>query len=214
MKLPRVTGLLAGCFALFIPALAAPVGQFAESADIGAPAQHQFAWNKLKGDFIVRARIEFVGMGVDPHRKAGWIARSSLDAGSPYADACVHGDGLTSLQYRRTGGAVTEQLVLPLTGGDVVQLERRGNTYIFSSARYGETFVSQTLTDLDLGEELFVGLFACSHDAKVKEEIIFKDVRIIQPPKAGYQPYRDYIGAHLEILNVHTGQLETVYSSP
>jgi len=242
MKLPRLTGLLAGCFALLIPALAAPVGQFAESADIGAPAiagsttydasiqhyrmsagginmwgasdQHQLAWNKLKGDFIVRARVEFVGMGVDPHRKAGWIARSSLDANSPYADACVHGDGLTSLQYRRTAGAATEQLVLPLTGGDVVQLERRGNTYIFSSARFGETFVSQTLADLDLGEELFVGLFACSHDATVKEEIVFKDVRIIQPPKAGYQPYRDYIGAHLEILNVHTGQLQVVHSSP
>ena len=100
-------------------------------------------------------------------------------------------DGLTSLQYRRTAGAITEQLVVPLTGGDVIQLERRGNTYIFSSARFGEPFVSQTLADLDLGEELFVGLFACSHDAKVKEEIIFKDVRIIQPPKAGYQPYRE-----------------------
>lgn len=243
MKIPRLTGLLAGLLALALNLTAgSPVGQFADHADVGAPAiagattydasiqhyrmsasginmwgstdQHHFAWNKLKGDFIVRARIEFVGQGVDPHRKAGWIARTSLDAGSAYADACVHGDGLTSLQYRRTTGAVTEQLVLPLTGGDVVQLERRGNTYIFSSARYGETFVSQTLTGLDLGEELFVGLFTCAHNGDVKEEVIFKDVRIIQPPKAGYQPYRDYIGAHLEILNVHTGKLEIVYSSP
>jgi TolB protein len=243
MKSPRLTGLLAGCLALALNLSAgSPVGQFAGSADIGAPEiagstaydaslqhyrmsagginmwgstdQHHVAWNKLKGDFIVRARIEFVGQGVDPHRKAGWIARSNLDADSAYADACVHGDGLTSLQYRRTKGAITEQLVVPLTGGDVVQLERRGNSYIFSSARYGETFVSQTLADLDLGEELFVGLFACSHNAKVKEEVIFKDVRIIQPPKAGYVPYRDYIGAHLEILNVHTGKLEIVHSSP
>lgn len=243
MKIPRRTGLLAGLLALALNLSAgSPVGQFAGSADIGTPAipgsttydssiqhyrmsagginmwgnsdQHHLAWNKLKGDFIVRARIEFVGQGVDPHRKAGWIARTSLDAGSAYADACVHGDGLTSLQYRRTTGAITEQLVLPLTGGDVVQLERRGNTYIFSSARYGETFVSQTLTGLELGDELFVGLFACSHNGEVKEEVNFKDVRIIQPPKAGYQPYRDYIGAHLEILNVHTGKLEIVHSSP
>ncbi|HEY8995349.1 MAG TPA: biopolymer transporter TolR [Lacunisphaera sp.] len=243
MNSPRFTGLLAGLFVVACHAAAeAPVGQFADSADIGSPEipgsitydasiqhyrmsaaginmwgptdQHHLAWNKLKGDFVVRARIEFVGQGVDPHRKAGWIARSSLDADSPYADACVHGDGLTSLQYRRTKGAITEQLVVPLTGCDVVQLERRGNTYIFSSARYGETFVSQRLDDLDLGEELFVGLFGCSHNPKVKEEFIFKDVRIIQPPKAGYVPYRDYIGAHLEILNVHTGKLEIVHSSP
>ncbi|MFZ5495637.1 MAG: TolB family protein [Verrucomicrobiota bacterium] len=243
MKPPRLAGLLAGLLALHVTLPAAPVGQFADSADVGAPAiagatsydpsiqhyrmsagginmwgatdQHHFAWNRLKGDFIVRARIEFVGQGVDPHRKAGWIARASLDHDSPYVDACLHGgDGLTSLQFRRAKGAGTEQLVLDLRGGDVVQLERRGHSWTFSSARYGETFVSQTLADLDLGEEAFVGLFLCSHNAQVKEEVIFKDVRIIQPPKAGYVPYRDYIGAHLEILNVHTGKLEIVHSSP
>jgi Tol biopolymer transport system component len=242
MKSPRLPGLLAGLLALTLSLSAAPVGQFADSADVGAPAiagstsydaslqhyrmsgsginmwgtsdQHQFAWNQLKGDFIVRARVEFIGQGVDPHRKAGWIARASLDKDAAYVDACVHGDGLTSLQFRRTKGAVTEQLVLDLKGGDVVQLERRGNNWIFSSARYGETFVSQTLADLDLGPEALVGLFLCSHNAEVKEEVIFKDVRVIQPPKAGYVPYRDYIGAHLEILNVHTGKLEIVHSSP
>jgi Tol biopolymer transport system component len=218
------------------------VGQFADHADVGGPEiagaasydpsiqeyrfagaginmwgtsdQFQFAWNKIKGDFIVRARFEFVGQGVDPHRKLGWMARSSLDADSPYADATVHGDGLTSLQYRKTKGAITEQIELPIKGGDVIQLERRGNTYIFSSARSGETFVTGTLNDLDLGEELYVGLFLCSHNAKVKEEAIFKDVRIVRPPKTGYVPYRDYIGANLEVLNVFSGQLSVVHSSP
>lgn len=243
MKSPRLTGLLAGFLAFAHTLFADPsVGQFNQNADIGAPAiagstsydatlqhyrmsaaginlwgasdQFQFAWNKLKGDFIVRARFEFVGQGTDPHRKLGWMVRSTLDADSAYADACVHGDGLTSLQYRRAKGAITEQVTLDIKGGDVIQFERRGNTYIFSSARSGETFTTGSLADLDLGEEVFVGLFLCSHNAKVKEEAIFKDVRIIQPPKAGYVPYRDYIGALLEVLNVHTGKLETVYSSP
>jgi Tol biopolymer transport system component len=243
MKPPRLAGLLAGLLACTLHLPAAPVGQFVDAADVGAPEiagsttydpslqhyrmsagginmwgttdQFQFAWNRLKGDFIVRARVEWIGQGVDPHRKAGWIARKSLDHDSAYVDACVHaGDGLTSLQFRRDKGAITEQVVLPLTGGDVVQLERRGNTWIFSSARYGEPFVTQTLADFDLGEEPLVGLFLCSHNAKVKEEVVFKDVRIIQPPQPGYVPYRDYIGAHLEILNVHTGKLEIVHSSP
>ena len=243
MKQTRLAGLAAGFLALALAMNAeSPVGQFSNSADVGAPAiagsttydaslqqyrmsaaginmwgetdQFQFAWKKIKGDFIVRARIEFSGMGVDAHRKAGWIARSSLDPDSAYADACIHGDGLTSLQYRRTKGAVTEQIELELKGGDVVQLERRGNTYIFSSARYGEPFTTATLENLDLGEELFVGLFLCSHNAGVKEEAIIRDVRIAIPPKAGYVPYRDFIGAHLEILNVFTGKLEVVHSSP
>ena len=241
MKLPRLTGLLAGCLALALNSSADSVGQFAQHGDIGSPDiagstvydpsvqtyrmsgsginlwassdQFQYAWNKIKGDFIVRARFEFVGLGTDPHRKLGWMVRPSLDPDSAYADACVHGDGLTSLQYRRTKGAITEQVILDLKGGDVIQLERRGNTYIFSSARFGETFVTGTLADLDLGEEVNVGLFLCSHNPKVKEEAVFKDVRIIRPPKAGYVPYRDYIGSHLEILNVHTGKLEIVHSS-
>src|SRR5882724_11437710 len=104
MKPPRLPGLLAGCLAFAVTMLAdSPVGQFAEHADIGAPAiagstsyddsiqhyrmsasginlwdasdQFQFAWNKLKGDFIVRARVEFVGQGTDPHRKMGWMVR-------------------------------------------------------------------------------------------------------------------------------------------
>ena len=72
--------------------------------------EFQFAWRKLSGDFIVRTHAAFLGKGVDPHRKLGWIVRKSLDADSPYVDAAIHGDGLTSLQFRRTPGAVTEQI--------------------------------------------------------------------------------------------------------
>ncbi|HEY0947791.1 MAG TPA: biopolymer transporter TolR [Opitutaceae bacterium] len=219
----------------------AAVGKFAEHGDIGAPAiagsvsydeslqeyrlggaganvwatsdQFHFAWNKMKGDFILRARFEFVGQGVDAHRKLGWMVRATLDADSAYADACAHGDGLTSLQFRRGKGAVTEQIELPLKGGDVIQLERRGRDYIFSCARYGEPFVSATLRDVDLGDEVYAGLFLCSHDATVKEHAIVRDVRIIKPARPGFQAYRDFIGSQLEILHVFNGRLTALYQS-
>ena len=242
LPLPRVAFLLSFALANLSTSLsAAPVGQFADQGDIGSPAiagsttydptiqhyrmtagginlwgssdQFQFAWNKLKGDFIVRARFEFVGQGTDLHRKFGWMVRSTLDQDSAYADACVHGDGLTSLQYRRAKGAATDQVVLPIKGGDVIQLERRGNTYIFSSARYGETFVSTTLPDFALGDEVNVGPFLCSHNPKVKEEAILRDVRIIRPAAPDFRPYRDYLGSNLEILNVHTGKLDLLHTS-
>ncbi len=141
------------------------------------------------------------------------MARSSLDPDSAYADACVHGDGLTSLQFRRAKAAITEQIEAPLKGGDVIQFERRGGKYIFSTARYGEPFVSVELGDLDLGDDVYVGLFLCSHDATVKEEAIFRDVRVIRPAPADFKPYRDYIGSQLEILNVFTGQLVALHKS-
>jgi TolB protein len=60
----------------------------------------QFAWKKVSGDLTLTADIAFLGKGVNEHRKAVLMIRQSLDADSPYADAALHGNGLTSLQYR------------------------------------------------------------------------------------------------------------------
>ena len=218
-----------------------PLGQFDGHADIGAPKlagsakydaaaqeytltaagtnmwfgrdQCYFVWKRMKGDFILRTRAEFVGKGADGHRKLGWMVRPNLDADAPYADTAEHGDGLTSLQFRPAKGANTEQITLPITNATVLQFERKANTYIFSAAHYREPFVSHTLTNLDLGEEVYAGLFVCSHRGDVLETARFHDVRIIRPVQEGFTPYRDYIGSVLEVLDVHSGRLEAVYTS-
>ena len=46
-----------------------------------------YAWRKMKGDFILTARGQLVGKGVDPHRKFGWMIRSSLDSAAVHATA-------------------------------------------------------------------------------------------------------------------------------
>ena len=63
----------------------------------------------MKGDFILYTRAEFLGSWVNYHRKVGWMVRKSLDGNSPHVNAVEHGDGLTSLQFRRTAGAQTEE---------------------------------------------------------------------------------------------------------
>ncbi|HEX2851958.1 MAG TPA: biopolymer transporter TolR [Opitutaceae bacterium] len=222
--------------------VADPVGEFENHLDVGSPKiagsatwdataqtytftaggtnmwgtrdEFHFAFRKIKGDFIVRARVEFAGAGVDPHRKLGWIARANLDPDSPYVDGTEHGDRkLTSLQFRKTKGAITEQIQLKTVHADILQLERRGNTYIFSAAKNGEVFESAELKDFDLGEEPLVGLFLCSHNPEVKEQAVFHDVRVIKPVKVGFTPYRDFIGSRLEVLEVHTGKLASLYTS-
>jgi TolB protein len=172
-----------------------------------------FAWRRMKGDFILQARVELVGKGVDPHRKLGWIVRSTLDDDSPYADGAIHGDGLTSLQLRRTKGAATEEVVSAITGADVVQLARKGGTYTLAVARFGDPFTTSQVTDLDLGDEVYVGLFLCSHNPDVVEKAVFRDVRIIRPVREGYTPYQDYIGSVLELLDVETGRRQVVHAS-
>jgi len=218
-----------------------PLGQFEAQGDIGAPAlagsalydaakqeytltaagtnmwfgrdQFHFVWKRMKGDFILRARAEFVGKGADAHRKLGWMVRPNLEADAPYADCALHGDGLTSLQFRRAKASDTEQLVLAVTNASVLQFERKGNTYVFSAARDGEPFVSRALTDLDLGDDVYAGLFLCSHRGNVIETARFHNVRIVRPAKEGFTPYRDYLGSLLEILDIRTGRLETILAS-
>ena len=180
----------------------------------GTRDEFQFAWRRLSGDFIVRTHARFEGKGVDPHRKLGWIVRSSFEPDSAYADAAVHGDGMVSLQFRRAAGRDTEESRSAVTGADVIQLERRGRTYIMSVARFGEPFTRTEVTDLDLGDQVYVGLFVCSHDPKVSERAVFSNVRIVVPPKAGWVPYRDYIGSNLEVLTLAGGDRRVLYTSP
>ena len=175
--------------------------------------QFHFLWKRMKGDFILRARIEFVGKGAVNHRKVGWMVRPNLDGTAPYADCAQHGDGLTALQFRRVDGATTEQFWLSISNADVLQFERRGGSYIFSAAHSGEPFVSATLPEFNLGNEVYAGLFICSHNGDVMEKAVFRDVRIIRPAGAAFVPYRDYIGSALQILDVQSGKLEEIYRS-
>jgi len=175
--------------------------------------EFQFVWKRMTGDFILQARVELVGQGVDPHRKVGLMVRSSQDADAPYVDGVVHGDGLTSLQFRRTKGAITEQVQSAVKGGDVIQIERKGQTYTFSAATFGEPFTNSEISDVSLGDEVFVGLALCSHNPEVTERAIFKDVRLVRPAKDGFVPYRDYIGSVLEILDVQSGRKRVIHRS-
>ncbi len=177
-----------------------------------AEDQFQFVWRRMSGDFVLRARAELLGQGVDPHRKTGWMIRSTLDTDSPYVDVALHGDGLTSMQFRRTKGADTEEIESDESAPDVLQLSRQGSRFTMSVAKFGNTFSSAQLDGVDLGDEVYVGLFVCSHNAQVIERATFRNVRIVIPAPRDFRPYRDYIGSHLEVMNVTTGYRQVVHS--
>jgi Tol biopolymer transport system component len=170
-----------------------------------------YAWRKMKGDFILTARGQLVGKGVDAHRKFGWMVRATLDSASAYAGAVVHGDGLTSLQFRRTAGAQTEQVESPVKGADVIQLERRGGAFIMSVAKFGDTLSRVQTTDVSLGDDVYVGLYITAHNDTVTERATVSDVRITVPVGAAFVPYREYLGSNVEIMEVATGRRRIVY---
>ena len=175
--------------------------------------QFRFLWKKIKGDFMISATVRFIGKGVDPHRKIGIIARDQLTANSPYVDACVHGDGLTALQSRHSDTAQTVQVASQAVGATNIELQRIGNIFTFSAATAGENY-KLSVKELVLNEEVYAGLFICSHNENVIEQAVFSNVRIIIPPAKDFRPYRDYIGSHLEVMDVQTGHRKILYSVP
>jgi TolB protein len=173
-----------------------------------------FVWKRMTGNFILSTRARFISAGVDAHRKIGWTIRPSLETNSAHVTAALHGDGLMSLQFRRTTGATTEEAKSrdSLPNADaVIQLERRDGVYVMSVARFGDTLVTQELAGVSLPDTVYVGLFVCAHNDTVVERGEFSNVRITTPAKRDLVPYRDYLGSNLEILDLATGNATIVH---
>jgi Tol biopolymer transport system component len=177
--------------------------------------QFHFAWKKMKGDFIIRATVKFIGKGVEGHRKIGIMVRDQLTTDSRYIDATVHG-GVpvnTSIQFRPADGGQTSELLVAVNHPTEIELERSGNTFSFSAAVFGENY--KTITkEMDVSEEPYVGLYICSHTENVVEQAEFSNVQIIIPPAKNDVPYRDYIGSHIEVMDITTGHRKILYSAP
>ncbi|MEQ1825862.1 MAG: alpha/beta hydrolase-fold protein [Pirellula sp.] len=140
--------------------------------------EFHIVWKKMKGDFSVSASAKLLGQGVEAHRKLGCMIRSALETDSPYADATVHGDGSAALQYRVSKGADTLQVKSLVKSPDVIQLSRVGNKIAMALGKTGDPLSEPQSIELNLGDEVYVGLFVCSHNADVIEKAIFSNVRV------------------------------------
>jgi hypothetical protein len=149
---------------------------------MGTHDEFHFVWREVKGDFAISARVVFTGPGVEAHRKAGLMARAGLGDAAAYVDATVHGDGPRALQVRRSDGGQTEMLVAagPAPGPEIVQLERHGSRFAVSMRGEGQPEVRRELTDANLPDTLYVGMFVCAHNPGVVETAQFDKVRLKQ----------------------------------
>jgi hypothetical protein len=173
-----------------------------------------FLCKKMNGDFILQTRVKFIGEGHELHRKTGIMFRKTTAPNSPVVSCTVHGDGLTSLQYRLKEGEDMKEIKFSITGPDVLHLEKKGNNYIMSVARFGENYQSQTIENIDLGPELLSGLFVCSHNRNFSEDVEFSNTRVFNTAPAGLVQYKDYLGSLLEIMDVSDGHRQVISESP
>ncbi|MBL8233435.1 MAG: TolB family protein [Bryobacterales bacterium] len=141
-----------------------------------------FAWKRITGDVVITADVRFLGEGVNPHRKAVLMIRQDLSPGSAYADIALHGDGLTSLQYRAAADGPTQEIKTSAKAPTRVRIERRGNTFTVFTGQPGSELAASGSQTVPLSGAVYAGLGVCSHEEQVLETAVFTNVRIETPP--------------------------------
>jgi hypothetical protein len=160
------------------------VGGSGENMWFASDAFH-FVWKKWSGNVSLAADVRWIGTTGNAHRKACLIIRQSLDPDAPYVDAALHGDGLTSLQYREVRGGPTREIQSGLSGPRKIHIEREGNEVFMSVApEGGELRAAGGSFRLALHDPYFVGLGVCAHDSNAFEQAVFSDVVLERPPAA------------------------------
>jgi TolB protein len=180
-----------------------------------AAADHfQYVWKKVSGDVMLDATIEFTGTrpatgAPNAHRKACLVIRQSLDSDAIYADAAVHGDGLTSLQWRDAKGAVTHEVQSAATGPTRLRIEKRGSYVSMSLASAGEALhPAGGAARVEFTGEFYVGLGVSAHDSSRIEQAVFSNVELGTPPPA---TGRTTLVNTLETISLRSGDRRVAY---
>lgn len=148
-----------------------------------------FVWTRVEGDMSISADVAFVGKGGDPHRKACLMIRQSLDADSAYVDAALHGDGLTSLQFRESKGTNTHEVQSATVSPTRLKLVKRGKYATLFVGKADEPLsFSGSAVRIEIQGPLYVGLGVCAHDKSALETATFSNVEIKTSLPAAAKP--------------------------
>lgn len=180
-----------------------------ENMWFGADAFY-FVWKRVSGDVSITADITFPTPGGNAHKKAALMIRQSLDADSAYADAALHGNGLTSLQFRETAGANTHEIQANLTAPRRLQLTRHGKYVYMSVAMPGEELrPAGGAMRIEIQDPFYIGIAVCAHDKDAVETAEFRNVHLAPVHTAWTKSY-----STLETVTVSSTDRRVVYFAP
>ena len=171
--------------------------------------EFQFVWKKMSGDFYLAADVGFPWSGGNAHRKACLMVRQSLDANSAYVDVAVHGNALTSLQFRDENGETTHEIRSAVPAPGHVRIEKRGDYISLSLAATNEALhPAGVMYKHVFKEPFYVGLAVCAHDNTTTEQAAFANVELKTIPSTDNKPV---IESTLETLLIASTDRTVVY---
>jgi len=218
-------------------AQADPVGMFTDVKDIGAVSrkaeasfepgtatytlgasgtniwgerdEFSFAWKPANGDASFAAHVDLQGTSAQEHRKAGLMFRQTLEPDSPYVDVMIHGNGLTSLQFRVVPGGPTREIQCARDAPSAVRLEKRGDYVLLQLADVNGKYEPSGCTiKLPFKGVFYAGLAVCAHDNQAFETAKFRNVTL------GLLPRRSELRTSaIEIMPLGSLDRRVIYQS-
>ena len=172
-----------------------------------------YVWKKVSGDISLTADVAIQTSGGNPHRKAVLMIRQGLDPDAVYADAALHGVGLTSLQYRDAPGAETHEIESALTGPVRLRIEKRGDmVYLFVAQTAGDRLAPAGASiKVPLTGDFYVGIGVCAHDKDASVTAAFSHVELKAPSPVKGEPV---LWSTLETVPVASTDRHVTYVSP
>lgn len=151
--------------------------------------EFHYLYNKLSGDFKLTGNFQFAkDSGGNAHKKIGWMVRENEDEKAVSMNAVLHADGLVVLQWRGQQGAnmrdPEDEIFFPgKKVYQVIELERKGNTFTMRIGNEGEPLQLVGSHELKMPEDVLAGVFICSHDENILEEAKVWNVKIEKSKK-------------------------------
>jgi TolB protein len=177
-----------------------------------SPDAFQFVWKKVSGDFALTADVALLSAGGNPHRKAVLMVRKSLDADSVYADIALHGEGLTSLQFRDEKGGATREVQSSMRSPKRLRLVKRGD-YVYMALGEGESLqIAGGSPRIPLEGTYYVGIGVCAHDKDAIEKAEFSRVELKDRTASSSATPAMY--SVLETVTIASGDRKAVYVTP
>jgi TolB protein len=171
-----------------------------------------FVWKKVSGELSLTADVSLQEKGTDPHRKACLMIRQSLDADSAYVDVALHGDGLTSLQFRSAKGGATHEVQSNLAAPTRLRIEKRGKYALMYLANKGEDLrFSGAAVRIAFEEPFYVGIGVCAHNKDVVEKAVFSNVELNTSLSTSKKPV---LYSTLETQSISSTDRRVVYVTP
>ena len=150
-----------------------------------------FVWKQVSAQNLsLSADVSILGHSPEGHRKAVLMIRQSLDPDSAYADAALHGEGLTSLQFRERKGAMTHEVESNISAPASLRIEKLGDRfYLWVGGKNQPLQFSGGSARVELEAPFYVGIGVCAHQKDAIEKATFANVELktdIRPSKAHY----------------------------